>query len=83
MGLEAPFCRVFLLQELLQPIQRAVSERRGDNTALWGSIRRFVEDVFIHVPGFQPLLENGAVNRDVRQKPVMGNLIEAALDVSL
>jgi hypothetical protein len=29
---------------------------------LWGSIRRFVEDVFFHVPGFQPLLENGTVH---------------------
>jgi len=82
-GLETPFCRIFLLQELLQSIQRAVSERWGDNTALWGSIRRFVEDVFFHIPGFQPFLENGAVHRDVRQKPIMGNLIETALDVGL
>ena len=41
-----------------------------------------MEDVFFHVPGFQPLLENGSVHRDVRQKPVVGNLIETALDVS-
>ena len=53
----------------------------SDNTALWGSIRRFVEDVFFHVPGFQPLLENDAVHRDMRQEPVMGNLIKTAFDV--
>ena len=48
---------------------------------MWGSIRRFVEDVFFHVSGFQPLLENGSVHRDMRQKPVVGNLIETAFDV--
>src|SRR5882762_5278033 len=52
----------------------------SDNAALRSSIRCFVKDVFIHVPGFQPLSENGSVHRDVRQKPIVGNLIETALD---
>jgi hypothetical protein len=47
---------------------------------LRSSIRRFVEDVFFHVPRFQPFLENGSVHRDVRQKPIVGNLIEGHHD---
>jgi site-specific DNA recombinase len=58
--------------------------RSGSNyAALWSSVRRFVEDVFIHVPGFQPLLENGSVHRDVSQKPIVRNFIETASDVTL
>jgi site-specific DNA recombinase len=54
----------------------------SDNSALWSSVRCFVEDVFFHIPGFQPLLKNGSVHRDVSQKPIVRNLIEAALDVA-
>jgi len=43
-------------------------ERWRNYAALWSSVRRFVEDVFIHVPGFQPLSENGSVHRDVGPK---------------
>ena len=45
---------VLLLQELLKSIQRSVSERRGDNTALWRPIGGFMKDVFFHIPGGQP-----------------------------
>jgi hypothetical protein len=73
--------REFFLQESLQPIQRAIGERWGDNSALWSSIRRFVKDVFVHISGFQPFLENGAVHRDVRQKPIVGNLVKTVFNV--
>src|SRR5437016_2929069 len=33
-----------------------------DNSALWGPFRCFMKDVFIHIPGFQPLLENGSIH---------------------
>jgi len=81
-GLETPSCGVVFLQELLKSVQRAISERWGDNAALWSSIRCFVKDLFIHIPGFQPLLKNGSVHRDVRQKPIVGNLIETAFDIA-
>jgi len=42
-----------------------------DNSALGSPVRRFVKDVFIHVPRFQPLLENDSVHQDVSQKPIV------------
>ena len=66
-----PSCWVFFLQESFKSIQRAVSERGRDNSTLWGPVRRIVKDVFFHVPGFQPLLENDSVHRDVSQKPIV------------
>ena len=42
-----------------------------DNSPLWGPIRRFVEDVFVHISGFQPLLENDSVHGDVSQEPIV------------
>jgi hypothetical protein len=38
---------------------------------LWGPIRRFMEDVFFHIPGFQPLSENDPVHGDMSQKPIV------------
>src|SRR6266481_2916907 len=70
-GLETFSCRKLFLQESLQSVQRAVSERGGDNSTLGGPIHRFVKDVFFHIPGFQPLLENDSLHRDVSQKPVV------------
>ena len=81
-GLEACSCWVVFLQKSLKSIQRAIRERWGDNSTLWGSIRRFVEDMFFHVPRFQPLLENGSVHRDVCQQPIVGNVVETGLDVT-
>src|SRR5450631_292132 len=43
----------------------------SDNSTLWGPVRRFVKNVFFHIPGFQPLLENDSVYRDVSQKPIV------------
>src|SRR3989442_14551291 len=57
-------CRKLFLQESFQSVQRAVSERGGDNSTLGSPVRRFVKNVFFHVPGFQPLLENDSVHRD-------------------
>ena len=68
--------RELFLQEPLKPVQRAISERWRNNSALWGSFRRFVKNVFIHIPGFQPLLENGSIHGDVGQKPIVGNFVE-------
>jgi site-specific DNA recombinase len=53
-----------------------------DNTALWGSIRRFVKDVLLHVSGFQPLLENSSVHRDMSQQPFVRNPVETAFDIA-
>jgi len=38
---------------------------------LGSPVRRFVKNVFFHVPGFQPLLENDSVYRDMSQKPIV------------
>ena len=46
-------------------------------------IRCFVKDVFFHIPGFQPLLENGSIHGDVSQKPIMRNSVETGLDIAL
>src|ERR1700722_18323255 len=70
-------------QELLQSIQRTVRERWGNNSTLWSPICRFVEDVLIHISGFQPLLENDSVHGDVSQKPIVGDSVETGLDVAL
>ncbi len=53
-GPETFSCWVFSLQESFKSVQRAVSERGGDNSTLGSPIHRFVKDVFFHVPGFQP-----------------------------
>src|SRR5437879_6870339 len=70
-GLETFSCWIFVPQESFKAVQRAVSERRRDNSTLWSPVRRIVKDVFFHVPGFQPLLENNSVYRDVSQKPIV------------
>src|SRR5260370_40657071 len=70
-GLETFTWGEFFLQEPFQSVQRAVGERGRDDSALGSPIRRFVKDVFFHVPGFQPLLENDSIHRDVSQKPVV------------
>src|SRR5713226_8248278 len=68
-GLETFSCRELFLQESFKSVQRAVSERGGDNSTLGSPVRHFVKDVFFHVPGFQPLLENDLVHQDMSQKP--------------
>src|SRR5260221_3152167 len=68
-GLETFSCWVFFLQESFKSVQRAVSQRRGDNSTLGGPIHRFVKGVFFHIPGFQPLLENDSVHQDMSQEP--------------
>src|SRR5260370_40607780 len=73
---------VLFLQESFQSIQRAIGKRWGDNSALWSPIRCFVKDVFFHISGFQPLLENSSIRRDVSQKPIVRNSVEAALDIA-
>ena len=46
--------------------------RSGSNYSTLGSpVRRFVKNVFFHVPGFQPLLENDSVHQDMSQKPIV------------
>ena len=42
-----------------------------------------MKDVFFHIPGFQPLLENGSIHGDVSQKPIMRNSAETGFDVTL
>ena len=74
-------CRLPLVI-LQQAAQHAISERWGDNSTLWGSIRGFVEDVFTHISGFQPLLENDSVHEDVSQEPIVRNSVETGLDVA-
>jgi hypothetical protein len=70
-GFETFSCWVFSLQESFKSVQRAVSEHRGDNSTLGSPVRRFVKDVFFHIPGFQPLSENDSIHQDVSQKPIM------------
>src|SRR5215470_2559223 len=70
-GLETFSCWEFFSQESFQPMQRAVSERGGDNSTLGSPVHRFVKNVFFHVPRFQPLLENDSVHRDVSQQPIV------------
>ena len=82
-GLETFSCRELFLQESFKSVQRAVSERGGDNSTLGSPIRRFVKDVLFHVPRFQPLSEDDSVYRDVSQEPIVGNLVETGLDVAL
>src|SRR6266851_5139900 len=69
-GLETFSCGISFLQESFKSVQRAVSERRRDNSTLWSPVRRIVKDVFFHIPRFQPLLENDSVHQDVGQKPI-------------
>src|SRR6516162_3387469 len=57
--------------------------KRRERTALGSPVRRFVKNVFFHVPRFQPLLENDSVHRDVSQQPIVLNLVETGLDVAL
>src|SRR6267143_2348347 len=71
---------VLFLKESFQSIQRAIGKRWGDNSALWSSIRCFVKDVIFHISGFQPLLENSSIRRDMSQKPIVRNSVETALD---
>jgi len=68
-GFETFSCWISFLQESFKSVQRAVSERGRDNSTLWGPVRRIVKNVFFHVPGFQPLLENDSVHQDMSQKP--------------
>jgi hypothetical protein len=68
-GSETFLCRKLFLQGAFQSIQRAVCERGRDNSTLGSPVHRFVKDVFFHIPGFQPLLENDSIHRDVSQKP--------------
>jgi len=70
-GLETFTCGEFFLQEPFQSVQRTVGERGRDDSALGSPVHRFVKDVFFHVPGFQPLLENDSIHRDMSQKPVV------------
>jgi len=44
--------------------------------------RRFMENVFIYIPGFQPLSEDGLIHENMSQELIVGNLIEAAPDVA-
>jgi hypothetical protein len=67
-GLETFSCWVFFSQESFKSVQRTVNERGGDNSTLGSPIRRFVKNVFFHVPEFQPPLENDSVHRDMSQK---------------
>ena len=80
-GLDRPFW-IFLRQDSFQSIQRPIGERWGDNSTLGSSLRCFVKDVLIHIPGFQPLSENGAVHRNVSHEPIVGDFIETASDVT-
>ena len=58
-------------------------ESAGETIPPWGvPIRCFVKDVFFHVPGFQPLLENNPVHRDMSHEPIVGNSIKTASDVT-
>jgi site-specific DNA recombinase len=55
-----------------RPDEQSYLLRKGsDNSTLGSPIRRFVKDVFFHIPRFQPLLENDSIHRDVSQKPVV------------
>ena len=54
-GSETFCCRKLFLQDAFQSIQRAVSERVRDNSTLGSPVHRFVKNVFIHIPGFQPV----------------------------
>src|SRR5258708_36623630 len=62
---------VLFLQESFQSIQCTVREHGGDNTALWSSIRCFVNDVLFLISAFQPLSENSSIHSDVSQKPIV------------
>ena len=68
---------------LLSQIRNYLLCKGSGNSALWGPIRCFVKDVFLHIPGFQPLLENGSIHGDVSQKPIMRNSVETGLDIAL
>jgi hypothetical protein len=41
-----------------------------------------MENVFIYIPGFQPLSEDGLIHENMSQELIVGNLIEAAPDVA-
>jgi hypothetical protein len=79
---ELPYLWIFFPEYSLQAVQRTVGERCGNNSPLGRSFRRFVKDVFLHIPGFQPLLEDGPIRGNVSQEPIVGDLIETAFDIA-
>ena len=57
--------------------------RGSDDTALRRALLRGVEDVLLHVPGFQPFPQDGLVHRDMGEQPVVADRVEAGRDVAL
>src|SRR5208337_3181497 len=53
------------------------------NATLRCSLFGGIEDMLLHEPGFQPLLEDGFTHRDVSHQPFVADPVEARLDVSL
>src|SRR2546430_17441219 len=69
-------------EESFQAIQREVGQRRRDNPTLRCSRLRWVEAVFVHEPGLQPLPECHLIQRDVGGQPVVVYIVETAFDVA-
>lgn len=46
------------------------------NSTLWRAFFGRIENVLLHIPGFEPLVQDGFVRRDVSHQPVVTNLVE-------
>jgi site-specific DNA recombinase len=53
-----------------------------DDASLWRAFFGGMQDVFVHVPCFQPLPEYGLVHWDVGQEPFVRNGVKTAFDVA-
>jgi len=72
---------ILLAKYSFQSIKRHIGKDGRDDTALWRTIFRLIEDGFVHVSCFQPFTEDGFVHWNMGQQPFMADLVEAGFDV--
>lgn len=73
---------ILLTKYGLQSVQGHVGKDRRDDAALRRAIFCLIEDRLIHVPRFQPFLEDDFIHGDVGQQPVVADSVEAGFNVS-
>lgn len=73
------FCTKVLNQFTLQPVQRHIGQRRGNDASLRRTGRRRLQLTLVNQASLQPLPENRRVHRDIAFQPVMVDVIKASL----
>ncbi|SOZ01365.1 hypothetical protein CBM2595_A30236 [Cupriavidus taiwanensis] len=64
-----------------QPIQRHVSQSRGDDAPLWCSGFGRLKLALKYHASFQPLLKDCTVHWDIAHQPGMIDMVKAALNI--